>query len=156
MLALIKLLFVCTGNICRSPTAEGVFRHLAAQAGLEKVFHIDSAGTDSYHVGEQPDERAMKVAAARGVALESLRARRFAANDFSDFDHILAMDRSHLRALRDRAPDPCRARVAMFLANGADVPDPWYGTEKDFESVYLLIEGGARMLLEKLRKDHSL
>lgn len=153
---MIKLLFVCTGNICRSPTAEGVFRHMVAEAGLEKAFHVDSAGTDSYHEGEKPDARSIKVAKKRGVALDGIRARGLSEKDFTEFDRIFAMDGGHFSVIMALSPKSPRARVEMFLEDGADVPDPWYGTERDFESVYTLIENGARALLKKLKEEYRL
>ncbi len=153
---MIKLLFVCTGNICRSPTAEGVFRHMAEAAGLGKAFHVDSAGTDSYHDGEKPDGRSIKVAKKNGVTLDGIRARRLTEKDFTDMDRIFAMDGGHLFEIRNRAPHPCPAKIEMFLDDGRDIPDPWYGTEKDFESVYALIEGGAAALLQRLKGEYHL
>jgi len=144
-------LFVCTGNICRSPTAEGVFRHLAEQAGLGDRFAVDSAGTTAGHVGEAPDDRAVRTAAARGVDLSALAARQVRASDFHDFDHIYAMDGGHLRRLKALAPDEGGARLAMFIA-GVDVPDPWYGGTADFETAYDLIARGAADLLGGLKE----
>src|SRR5947209_5968529 len=129
-----KILFVCTGNICRSPTAEGVFRHLAAAAGLSDRVQVDSAGTHGYHVGEAPDARSCAAAAARGVDLSQLRARRVHLDDFETFDMILAMDREHLSRLEALRPNGARAEVELFLDfhpkhKGADVPDPYYGAQ---------------------------
>lgn len=152
---MIKVLFVCTGNICRSPTAEGVFRHLAEQADLEGAFFIDSAGTSSGHVGQAPDARAIRVAEKHGVALTGQKARNLDPSDFGAFDHIYAMDGGHLAALKKRAPGGARAELRMFL-DGADVPDPWYGDERDFEHAYALIRSGAESLLAKLRKEYNL
>ena len=151
----IKVLFVCTGNICRSPTAEGVFRHLARQAGLERSFHIDSAGTDSYHIGEKPDARAIKVAGRNGVALDGQRARSVEDRDFAEFDYIFAMDGGHFSELGTRAPEKTKARIRMFLENG-DVPDPWSGTDADFERIFCLVQEGAVALLKKIREERGL
>jgi protein-tyrosine phosphatase len=154
----IKLLFVCTGNICRSPTAEGVFRHLAGERGLSARFQADSAGTESYHAGEPPDARAISVAAKRGVRIEDQRARRLAPEDYLTFDYIFAMDFGHFDKIKSRAPGNHKAKIEMFLrgsnAKNIEVPDPWYGGEKDFENVYTLIEEGVCALLDRLERDH--
>lgn len=151
-----RLLFVCTGNICRSPTAEGVFRHLAAQAGLAESFETDSVGLGGWHVGEPPDHRAVRAAAARGIDISDLRARQLIQADFADFDLLLAMDRGHYRELTRRAPREHAERVRMFMAaadgaaNAADVPDPYYGDGRGFEEVLDMIEEGCRAWLKEL------
>ena len=152
-----KILFVCTGNICRSPTAEGVLRHHVAQAGLSDVVHIDSAGTTGYHAGDAPDARTVKAAKARGIALHDLRARQVTANDFHDFDLILALDDSHLQQLRRSAPKGAKAEVALMLTycghpDVQDVPDPYYGNAQDFEYVLDLIESAVKPLVKKLQQ----
>jgi protein-tyrosine phosphatase len=156
----IKVLFVCTGNICRSPTAEGVFRHLAAEAGLAEKFEIDSAGTDSYHIGEAPDRRAIKIAARHGVSLQGQRARALRPEDFNVFDYLYAMDGGHLFDMQSRAPEGHTGKVALFLAAAGhaaqDVPDPWYGTEADFENVFDMVKGASAELLSRLQKAHDL
>lgn len=149
-----KILFVCTGNICRSPTAEGVFRHYVEQSGLAGAFHIDSAGTQSYHVGEPPDPRSVRTAQKRGIDISHQRSRRIHADDFHAFDHILALDNSHLRELRAFAPKGCRANIALFLEfAGAtvetEVPDPYYGGQKGFDYVMELVEAAAIPLIRK-------
>lgn len=155
----IKILFVCTGNICRSPTAEGVFRHLADAAGVQHRFHIDSAGTDSYHVGESPDKRAAKVAARHGVSLQGQRARALRTEDFNAFDYLYAMDGGHLFDMENRAPAGHTGKVELFLAaaghDAQDVPDPWYGEERDFENVFSLVKEAATDLFSHLRKVHQ-
>lgn len=153
-----RVLFVCTGNICRSPTAEGVFRHLAAAAGLADRFAADSAGTHGYHVGEAPDPRSQAAAARRGVDLSAQRARQVTAEDFEDFDLILAMDRGHYRQLAALAPPHAAHRVRLFLdfaspGGAKDVPDPYYGAGDGFETVLDLVEDAARGLLDHLRAE---
>lgn len=155
---MVKVLFVCTGNICRSPTAEGVFRHLVMQAGLDRRIAADSAGTHGYHVGEPPDPRSQRAAKARGVDLSDLRARKVTAADFAEFDCILAMDHGHLTQLRRMAPPDSRATVALFLdyapgAAGREVPDPYYGEGNHFTEVLDLCEAGAAGLLEAIRRE---
>ncbi|MFD1624805.1 low molecular weight protein-tyrosine-phosphatase [Azospirillum griseum] len=155
---MVKLLFVCTGNICRSPTAEGVFRHLVAQAGLDGRIGADSAGTHGYHIGEPPDPRTVKTAKARGVDLSGLRARKVALDDFYAFDHILAMDSGHLEQLRRLAPADATATLSLFLdvlpdSGLRDTPDPYYGDARGFEQVFDLCERGAAAWLARVRPD---
>lgn len=158
---MIKVLFVCTGNICRSPTAEGLFRHMAEQKGLATAFAADSAGTDSYHDGEKPDARAVKVAKKRGVSLAGQKARRLVEKDYFDFDYIYAMDGGHFYEIQKRAPERRKAKIEMFLKSAThlsntEVPDPWYGTEEDFEQAFSLIEQGVEAILQKLKEEHRL
>ena len=143
-----NILFVCTGNICRSPTAEGVLRALAAREGIE--VHIESAGIGRWHVGCAPDERAQHHARGRGYDLSRQRARQVEAFDFERFDLILAMDRGHLRALERMAPDRHRAKIRLFVPE-RDVPDPYYGGPEGFEEVLDLVEAACRDLLRELR-----
>lgn len=157
----ISILFVCMGNICRSPTAEGVFRKLAREAGLEDRLHIDSAGTHSYHIGSPPDARAGAAAIGRGYDLSSLRGRQVAGRDFIDFDYILAMDRDNLANLQSICPPEHARKVSLFLEFSAnfserEVPDPYYGGPQGFEHVLDLVEDAARGLLQKLEREHSL
>lgn len=145
------------GNICRSPTAEGVFRHHAEQAGLAARLHIDSAGTHAYHTGEPPDRRARAAAERRGMSLEGIRARRVSAEDFEVFDFIIAMDEDNLERLRHEAPAEHQAKLRLFLAFGdsteREVPDPYYGGSAGFERVLDLVEEASRGLLGTLFRD---
>lgn len=155
---MVKVLFVCTGNICRSPTAEGVFRAAAEAAGLGARTTADSAGTQGYHIGEAPDPRSVRAAAARQVDISGLRARRVAATDFHRFDLILAMDRGHLHALQSLAPPTPRAKIQLFLDYagapfaGGDVPDPYYGDGDGFEHVLDMTENAVAGLLAEVRR----
>lgn len=133
----IRVLFVCMGNICRSPTAEGVFRHHVAAAGLSDVIEVASAGTHDYHVGEPPDRRSMVAALRRSYDLSAQRARHFHARHFERYDHLLAMDRANLAHMHRMAPAGLRERARLFLEFGnagvAEVPDPYYGGADGFE-----------------------
>jgi len=156
----VSVLFVCMGNICRSPTAEGVFRHVVEEAGLADAIAIDSAGTHAYHVGEPADERSRQAAARRGISLEGIRARRVAPLDFERFDYVFAMDRLNLVTLVDQADERHHDRIRLFLefTSGVetDVPDPYYGGGAGFERVLDLVEEAARSLLDTLRSRHTL
>jgi protein-tyrosine phosphatase len=156
---LTRILFVCLGNICRSPTAEGVLRHLVREHGLEDRIEIDSAGTGSWHVGSPPDERATAAARRRAITLEGA-ARQFDPGDFDRFDLILAMDAQNERDLKRLAPDDeARAKVRLFREfdpasrdePDLDVPDPYYGGERGFEHVLDLVGAAARGLIDELR-----
>ena len=139
-----SILFVCTGNICRSPTAEGVLRHLARRKNVE--IRVESAGTHGYHVGEAPDERAQHHARRRGYDLSAQRARRVAARDFVEFDLIVAMDRGHLAILGRACPAEHRHKLRLLLEE-RDVPDPYYGGPEGFEHVLDLVEAACGELL---------
>ena len=145
----LHVLFVCTGNICRSPTAEGVLRQLAKQAGI--AVHVESAGTGDWHVGLPPDSRAQHHARGRGYDLSAQRARQVHAADFERFDLIVAMDRGHLRILGELCPPAHRAKLRL-LVEGREVPDPYYGGQEGFERVLDMVEAGCRDLLEEIRK----
>jgi len=152
-----RILFVCLGNICRSPTAEAVLRELAAREAPELTLEVDSAGTAEYHVGQPPDPRTRAAAARRGYDLSALRARTVESTDFERFDLILAMDRDNLKALRRRAPSHAHERLRLFLefspdAAPEDVPDPYYGGPNGFEEVLDLVEAATRGLLKHLRQ----
>jgi len=151
-----SLLFVCLGNICRSPTAEAVFREIARREAPELRLLIDSAGTADYHIGEPPDPRSQAAARRRGYDMSSLRARMLMANDFERFDLILAMDRANLATIESRAPEGRASQVRLFLEFAADaghdeVPDPYYGGPTGFEQVLDLVESASRGLIEHLR-----
>ena len=155
--AKISVLFVCMGNICRSPTAEGVFRHLVHEASLEDLIHTDSAGTHAYHVGDSPDHRARAAAERRGYSLNDLRARRVTDLDFEGFDFILAMDDDNLAALRDSAEVEFHDKISLLLDFADDVgyrevPDPYYGGASGFERVLDLVEKASKGLLDVVRK----
>ena len=154
-----RILFVCMGNICRSPTAEGVMRRLVSDAGLEHDFEIDSAGTGSWHAGDSPDRRATAAAAVRGITLEGA-ARQVRPRDFEHFDLLLAMDRENLRELRTFSSDGDLAGKARLLrefdpasagAPDLDVPDPYYGGPDGFENVLDQVEAACKGLLDALR-----
>ncbi len=152
-----RILLVCTGNICRSPTAEGILRAHLERAGLSGHVEVDSAGTHGYHVGDPPDERSQQAAARRGYDISGLRARRVAPDDFSRFDLILAMDREHLALLQRSSPVSARNRLGLFLEYARsvtedEVPDPYYGGPEGFEHVLDLVEDAAAGLIETLRQ----
>ena len=149
-----RLLFVCTGNICRSPLGEAIFRHQAEQAGRGSEFEVDSAGTHDYHEGEPADPRARRVGKARGVAVTSI-ARKVVAADFERFDLILAMDNGHLRELRRRCPAELRDRIRLMgdfddCGGSPDVPDPYYSDEQAFVLVFEMLDRCNRRLLSEL------
>jgi protein-tyrosine phosphatase len=153
----IAILFVCMGNICRSPTAEGVFRKFVAREGLTDIIRIDSAGTHGYHVGNPPDPRAIGAALARGVNLGKLRARRFDIGDFYAFQRILVMDEHNYACVQDLRPPDAEASVGYFLDYAPhlkirEVPDPYYGGPQGFERVLDMIEDAAEGLLADLRR----
>ncbi len=152
---MVKILFVCMGNICRSPTAEGVFRYKIEQAGIENSVHIDSAGTIAYHVGNPPDQRAQEAALNRGIDLSSQRARRVNSEDFKKFDYVIAMDSENHYELEVICPPGYEDRLHMFLkfaqnTNETDVPDPYYGGSRGFERVLDIIEDASEGLIQHL------
>ena len=156
----ISILFVCMGNICRSPTAEGVFRHYVEQAGLAGRIDTDSAGTHAYHVNAPPDRRAQTAAERRGFMLADIRARHVCADDFERFDYVLAMDRDNLESLTEQAERQHHGKLRLFLefssGKNVEVPDPYYGGSAGFERVLDLVEEASRGLLETLKSKHRL
>jgi protein-tyrosine phosphatase len=157
----LKVLFVCLGNICRSPLGEGVFRHLVNEAGLADRFDIDSAGTSAYHIGDPPDPRTQSVAQARGVRLTGA-ARQIRLHDFQDFDYVLVMDGQNMRNVRKLLDDSATAEVKFLRefdpeARGdLDVPDPYYGGPRGFEDVHDMVHRSCAALLAHIRKEHAL
>jgi len=156
----VSVLFVCMGNICRSPTAEGVFRKVVSDAGLDAHIRVDSAGTHAYHVNEPPDRRARAAAERRGFLLNDIRARRVIDEDFEHFDYILAMDEDNLLNLQESAPEHQRSKISLFLefagpGRELEVPDPYYGGAVGFERVLDLVEEASRGLLETLKRESS-
>lgn len=153
----VSVLFVCLGNICRSPTAEAVFRERVIAAGLEEKIRIDSAGTGDWHIGRAPDPRTREAAARRGYQMDSLRARQVGPQDFYEFDVVLAMDNANLADLQAMQPADVTVTLGRFLdysseTSVSEVPDPYYGGEDGFDRVLDLIEGGAEGLLDALRE----
>lgn len=155
----IKVLFVCMGNICRSPTAEAVFRHYVAQAGLAEHIHIDSAGTHDYHIGEAPDARTQRAAKQRGFDMSMLRGRQVGVEDFSRFDYVLAMDEANLSILERLRPRDAESHLGLFLQfaghhSEREVPDPYYGGADGFERVLDMVEDAAAGLLRHVREQN--
>jgi protein-tyrosine phosphatase len=154
------VLFVCLGNICRSPTAEGVFRKLVEDRGLAAAFQIDSAGTSGWHRGEPPDPRSQQEALRHGIDLSRQRSRPVLPQDFQQFDYIVAMDSANLHELRKRCPANLQTRLHRLTAFAPDlgindVPDPYYGGEKGFEAVFNIVRAGAEGLLEAIERDRA-
>ena len=154
----VRILFVCLGNICRSPTAHGVFRRIVQQEKIDNIL-IDSAGTGDWHIGHGPDHRASRAAASRGYNLSDLTARQVAAEDFDHHDYILAMDKQNLRDLKRLAPSAYSGHLALFLDfaenfSEREVPDPYYGGDHGFEHVLDLVEDASRGLLKHIRANH--
>ena len=158
----IKVLFVCMGNICRSPTAHAVMQHKVAERGLQHLIEIDSAGTHAYHVGEKSDPRSRQKAKSKGIDMEYIRARKISITDHDEFDYILAMDTDNLDLIKLYAPEGGKAHVSLFLtfanATGATsvqaVPDPYYGGEEGFENVFALVDKGCDALIEHICQNH--
>lgn len=157
--AKINVLFCCMGNICRSPTAEAVFRHYVEQAGLQEHIHIDSAGTHDYHIGDAPDLRTQRAAKQRGYDMSQLRGRQVGVEDFGRFDYVLAMDEANLSILRRLRPQDATSHLGLFLEfaeqhREREVPDPYYGGADGFERVLDMVEDAAGGLLKRIRASH--
>jgi protein-tyrosine phosphatase len=153
----VKVLFVCMGNICRSPTAHGVFRHLVQQAGLEKQIEIDSAGTHAYHVGEPADKRSSATAKQRGIDLSDLRARQVTSEDLYEYDYVLAMDNANLAGLLALSTPDTRHKIQRFLSYSPElteqeVPDPYYGGTDGFNHVFDLVQTASEALLRHIQE----
>lgn len=167
---MVTVLFVCLGNICRSPTADGILRHQLKEAGLSQHIEVDSAGTGDWHIGKAPDPRTVAAARQRGYDLSTLRARQVQAEDFHRFDHVLAMDRSNLEHLQAMQPADSRAELRLLLdfhprrerpdallsRCAGEVPDPYYGEAEGFEEVLDLVEQACAGLLQHIRQRHGL
>ena len=151
---------ICLGNICRSPTAQGVLSKLVASRNLEDVIIVDSAGTGSWHLGESPDSRSMQAASLRGYDLSKLKARQISDTDFSEFDYLLAMDKSNLSDLKRLCPDPYKHKLQLLLNFGSSselsVPDPYYNENSSFEIVLDLIEDACKEFIEHIMIEHKL
>jgi len=155
---MIKVLFVCMGNICRSPTAHGVMQHKVASRGLSSRIDIDSAGTHAYHVGEKSDPRSRAKASAKGIDMEFIRARKISVHDHDEYDYILAMDQDNLDLIHYYAPENGRAKVGLFLefanqvglCSEIEVPDPYYGGDSGFDHVFELVDKGCDALIDHI------
>ena len=157
---MVKVLFVCLGNICRSPTAEGVFSNLVRQAGLSDKIKIDSAGTGAWHVNQAPDQRSQDAALKRGIDLSAQRARKISTDDFNNFDYLVAMDRSNVSDLKKICPPDLLSRISLFLEfapelERQEVPDPYQGGDEGFELVLNLIEVAAQGLFSHIVNNNS-
>lgn len=155
----IRVLFVCMGNICRSPTAEAVFRHYVEKTGLSPHIHIDSAGTHDYHIGAAPDARTLSAAKLRGYDMSQLRGRQVEADDFARFDYVLAMDEANLSILQRLRPCDAQSHLGLFLEfaerhSEREVPDPYYGGAQGFERVLDMVEDAADGLLRHIQRQH--
>lgn len=155
----ISVVFVCMGNICRSPTAEGVFRHVVNQKNMSDVISIDSAGTHAYHIGESPDPRSQSTAKSQGVDLSSQRARQIDSNDFERFDYVIAMDNANFENLKLVSDDNAQlSRLHLFMSfakgwDNSEVPDPYYGEGNGFERVFNMVQSASEGLLAHIIKN---
>jgi len=153
---MVKVLFVCMGNICRSPTAEGVFVSMLSKYGLDKKMMADSAGTHAYHIGNPPDSRAQQAALLRGVDISQQRARQVVNDDFEHFDYIVVMDEDNLKNLNALVPNELRSKLSLFMDYASDcpetaVPDPYYGGQRGFECVLDLVEEASKGLIQHIK-----
>ena len=156
---MVGVLFVCMGNICRSPMAEGAFRAAAEQAGLADKMHIDSAGTLGFHAGSAPDPRAQETALKNGVDTSAQQSRKFSTEDYEKFDYILVMDTHNYEDIITDCPDTYKSRVSMFLGHAAhlpidEMPDPYGGHRNDFDMCYSAAIDAAEALLDKIKAEH--
>jgi protein-tyrosine phosphatase len=156
----VRVLFVCMGNICRSPTAHGVFQALVKKEGLGSAIEVDSAGTHSYHIGSRPDSRSQATAKQRGIDLSKLRGRRLIVDDFTEFDYLLGMDQSNIKYMRAIKPEGATSRLQLLLEyskqfSAVEVPDPYFGND-GFDLVFDMIDDAARGLLQHIRREHRL
>jgi protein-tyrosine phosphatase len=156
---MVKILFVCMGNICRSPTAQGVFEQILENEGLTERVQVDSAGTHAYHVGEAPDDRAMQSAMRRGIDISHQRARKVRRQDFEEFHYLIAMDEDNRYHLEQICPSSHRHKISLFLEHAPEedvreVPDPYFGGHDGFERVLDLVEAAGRGLLESIKSAH--
>lgn len=154
----VSVMFVCMGNICRSPTAHGVFRHLVHRAGLTDRIQISSSGTHAYHVGHPPDHRSMEAARRRGIDISDLRAQQIRADDFEQYDYILVMDHANHELIMQACPETMQHKVRYFLEFAPqykviEVPDPYYGSGNGFERVLDMVEDASKGLLYTLKKE---
>ena len=159
---MIHVLFVCLGNICRSPLAEGVFKHLVFEDGLEDKIFVESAGTSGWHVGDRPDPRSIEVARENGIDLDSY-GRKAISDDFAEFDYIIAMDRNNFADMRSLDGSSKKDAAKLYLmrdfdeiGKGQDVPDPYYGGDDGFSYVFELLDRSCRNLLEEIREENKL
>ena len=155
----VKVLLICMGNICRSPTAHAVFRHLVNEHGLSEVIEIDSAGTHAYHIGNPPDSRSMQTARKRGIEMSDLRARQVDLGDFYHYDYLIAMDDYNMSLLKEQAPADTKHKLSMFLSfaphlNEREVPDPYYGGADGFELVFDMVQAASEGLLAHIKQQH--
>lgn len=155
----VKVLFVCMGNICRSPMAEGAFSHLVQEHGFGDRIQVDSAGTTAYHAGESPDPRGQQEAARRGISIGHQRSRGVEAKDFKEFDYIIAMDHMNMMHLRGDCPEEHHAKLHLCTRfapqlNVEEVPDPYYGGKDGFAEVFDLVQASAEGLLKHIRENH--
>ncbi len=149
-----SILFICLGNICRSPLAEGVMRHVWENSGRDEVIHFDSAGTNGYHTGEAPDPRSVEVAKLHGIDISAQRCRQLTRDDFYNFDLIIGMDQVNMATLAQRKPDDATAHIALFTdiagVGDIEIPDPYFGDMSGFEEVYRMVLSSSKALAARI------